>query len=51
MYKIITNKAFTNDEDSHFEKIEPPKKFKVVHVPRRDDDNRLMGPLNFQIRI
>ena len=26
-YKIITNKAFTEDKDSPFEKIEPHKKF------------------------
>ena len=26
-YKIITNKAFTEDEDSPFKKIEPHKKF------------------------
>ena len=27
VYKIITNKAFTGDEDSPLEKIEPQKKF------------------------
>ena len=29
VYKIITNKAFTNDEDSPFKKIEPHKKFNI----------------------
>ena len=72
MYKLLTNKEFTDETDSPFEKVEPHKKFNTqwrtiysrnladftkgelmamcpkdvmdIRVPRKDDDNRLLGP-------